>query len=348
VEPEPVPGVRIGELSRRTGVSAQLLRAWEQRYGLLQPARSAGGYRLYTEDDERRVRRMQAYLDRGVSAAEAARAALGADRAYTPQPGGEGLLGEAMALARSLDSFNEPAAQAVMDRLLADFTVESVLGQVILPYLHDLGERWARGQASVACEHFASNILRGRLAGLARGWGDGGGPAAVLACPPGEQHDLGLMAFGIVLHRNGWRVHYLGTDTPMGELAQVVRDVHPRLAVLAAVAAERYQPHAADLTRLAAAVPLSLAGAGASQALAAATGAQLMAGDPVAEAQRAQRRTALCRGGHGRQAPARDRGRSAWMAASRSASALISPPSSTAMPVRYSQKIKMTTPANAP
>ncbi|HEX2819780.1 MAG TPA: B12-binding domain-containing protein [Streptosporangiaceae bacterium] len=62
-----------------------------------------------------------------------------------------------------------PAA-AALDRLLADFTVESVLRQVILPYLRDLGERWARGQASVAHEHFASNVLRGRLGGLARGW----------------------------------------------------------------------------------------------------------------------------------------------------------------------------------
>jgi MerR family transcriptional regulator, light-induced transcriptional regulator len=69
MRPAPFPGFRIGELSRRTGVSAQLLRAWEHRYGLLQPTRSAGGYRLYTEADERRVRRMQAHLADGLSAA---------------------------------------------------------------------------------------------------------------------------------------------------------------------------------------------------------------------------------------------------------------------------------------
>ena len=133
--------------------------------------------------------------------------------ASVPAAGSQGLANGAAALARCLDAFDEPAAQAVLDRLLANFTVESVLGQAILPYLHDLGERWAHGHATVACEHFASNILRGRMAGLARRWGDGHGPTALLACPPEEQHDLGLMAFGIVLHRNGWRVHYLGTDT---------------------------------------------------------------------------------------------------------------------------------------
>jgi len=177
--------------------------------------------------------------------------------------------------------------RAVLDRLLADFTVESVLGQAILPYLYALGERWAHGQASVACEHFATNILRGRLAGLARRWGDGHGPAGLLACPPQEQHDLGLMAFGIVLHRSGWRVHYLGADTPMSELAQAVRDLRPGLAVLAAVTPQRYHRHAAELTRLAATLPVGLAGAGATPALTAAIGARMLAGDPVTEAQQA-------------------------------------------------------------
>jgi len=285
MRPAPQPGLRIGELSRRTGVSAQLLRAWEHRYGLLQPTRSAGGYRLYTEDDERRVRHMRAHLARGLSAAEAARAVLSADgTAASVRPGRGGLADWAAAMAGGLDAYDEPAAQAALDRLLAEFTVDSVLGQVILPYLRDLGERWARGQASVGCEHFASNILRGRLAGLARGWGDGHGPRAVLACPPGEQHDLGLMAFGIVLHRTGWRVHYLGADTPLADLEQAIREVRPGLTALAAVTAERYRPHTTELSRLAAITPLGLAGAGATHALAAATGTRLLPGDPVTEA----------------------------------------------------------------
>ena len=290
VFPQP-PGFWIGELSRRTGVSAQLLRTWERRYQLLQPTRSPRGYRLYTAADQQRVRRMQACLSQGLSAAEAARAALRADAADSMLSSGspsQGLAGGAAALAASLDAFNEPAAQAILDRLLADFTVESILGKVILPYLHDLGERWAAGQASVACEHFASNVLRGRLAGLARGWGEGQGRLAVLACPPGEQHDLGLMAFGIILHRNGWRVHYLGADTPLGELARVVHDLRPHLAVLAAVTAERYEPYIADFVSLSTSVSLCLAGAGATKAIAANAGATLMAGDPVTEALRAR------------------------------------------------------------
>ena len=78
------PLLRIGELSRRLGVSDHVLRAWENRYGLLQPVRSPGGFRLYSEADEWRIRRMQAYLADGLSAAEAARAALGSERVLTP------------------------------------------------------------------------------------------------------------------------------------------------------------------------------------------------------------------------------------------------------------------------
>ena len=77
VHQEPLTGVlRIGELSRRLGVSDHVLRAWERRYGLLHPVRSAGGFRLYSEADLRRVRRMQAHLAQGLSPAEAARAAI--------------------------------------------------------------------------------------------------------------------------------------------------------------------------------------------------------------------------------------------------------------------------------
>ena len=85
--PDGPPVLRIGELSRRLGVSDHVLRAWESRYGLLQPVRSAGGFRLYSAADALRVRRMQAHLAHGLSAAEAARAVLGEDSGAGADPG---------------------------------------------------------------------------------------------------------------------------------------------------------------------------------------------------------------------------------------------------------------------
>ena len=283
------PLLRIGELSRRLGVSGHVLRAWENRYGLLQPVRSPGGFRLYSEADEARIRRMQAYLADGLSAAEAARAAL--EGGTSPDPGrlaGPPAAAPARrqplaALRQALDAFDEPAAQAVLDRLLADLSLPAVLRDVVLPYLADLGERWQRGTASVAMEHFASNLIRGRLAGLARGWGSGHGPQALLACPPGELHDMALMVFGIVLNRNGWRIGYLGANTPVEELARAAGTSRPDLIVLAATVPENLEPLRPELASLARRVPLALAGATAQ--IASAAGARLMTGDPVTEAE---------------------------------------------------------------
>src|SRR5829696_8387999 len=114
------------------------------------------------------------------------------------------------------------------DRLFAAYTVEMVLREVILPYLHSLGERWEAGEVSVAHEHFASNLLRGRLLGLAQGWGQGRGPGAILACVPGEHHELGLLAFGVALHRRGWRITYLGTDSPIDAVADIAPSLAPK------------------------------------------------------------------------------------------------------------------------
>jgi DNA-binding transcriptional MerR regulator len=282
------PLVRIGELSRRLGVSDHVLRAWENRYGLLQPVRSEGGYRLYSAADESRIRRMIAHLADGLSAAEAARTVLREDSAagvddalpaeYTARE-------HFAALRQALDALDEPAAQAILDRLLSDFWLTSVLRDVLIPYLAELGERWEHGTVSVAQEHFASNVIHGRLAGLARGWGSGHGPRAVLACPPGELHDLALMVFGIVLNRRGWRIDYFGANTPLDELTRAVDATRPDLVVLAATLTESLRPLRAKLAALGRRAPLALAGAGATPRFAKAVGARLMAGDPVTEAE---------------------------------------------------------------
>lgn len=288
MEPSKPGGIRIGELSRRAGVSEHVLRAWESRYELLHPTRSAGGYRLYTAADENRVRRMKDLIAGGLSAAEAAGAVLAASSASSASSAGVtdmGVPADREALRHALDGFDEPAAQAALDRLLSRLSAPAVLREVVLPYLHDLGERWQQGTVSVAQEHFASNVLRGRLAGLALGWGAGAGPRAVLACPPGELHDIPLMVFGIALNRVGWRVTYLGSNTPLPELLQAVDLTRPELVVLAAVAPGRFEDVADGLAELAGRHALALAGAGATPALAARTGARLLSGDPVSEAE---------------------------------------------------------------
>ncbi|HZW43775.1 MAG TPA: MerR family transcriptional regulator [Dermatophilaceae bacterium] len=286
--------LRIGELSRRVGVSEHVLRAWESRYGLLSPARSNGGFRLYSEDDENRVRRMQAHLADGLAAAQAASAAIADDqpgsishraRAVIDAAPQADLAERATSLRQSLDEMDEPAAQAVLDRLFTDFTVETVFRDVLMPYLHELGARWAQGAVSVGQEHFASHVVRGRLTGLARGWGNGRGPQALLACPPDESHDLALLVFGIVLNRRGWRVRYLGASTPLPDMIRVTAQTRPSLVVLAATTPERFAAVLPELSTLAEMAPLVLAGAGATTELAQSVGARVLSGDPVTAAE---------------------------------------------------------------
>jgi methanogenic corrinoid protein MtbC1 len=149
--------------------------------------------------------------------------------------------------------------------------------------LRELGERWERGEASIAQEHFASAVLRGRLLGLARGWGLGVGPLAVLACLPGEQHDLGLIAFGLVLRARGWRIVYLGPDAPIDTVENACRQLQPRLVVLHAVTNEHVQDARAPLRALAGRHRVALGGAAATRAPVP-DSVQLLTGDLIAEA----------------------------------------------------------------
>jgi DNA-binding transcriptional MerR regulator len=237
---------RIGELARRTGTTADLLRVWERRYGLLRPERTPGGFRLYSEADARRVQRMRAALARGLAAAEAARFALG--EADEPPD-----------LLPALLRFDEEAAHSVLDDLFARLSVEAVLSDVLLPSLRAIGEGWERGEVTVAQEHFAANLVRGRLLALTRRWDQGIGPRALLACAPGDTHDLPLISFGLALHRRGWRVLFLGADTPLDVVVETAAEERPALVVLSSV---RPRPELADprLSEVAALAPLALAG----------------------------------------------------------------------------------------
>ena len=276
--------LRIGELSKRSGVSPELLRAWERRYGLLSPTRSRGGLRLYSLDDLERVRSMRRHIDGGLAAAEAAAlvshspVGRSAETAVVSPP-------EAQSeLAAALDAFDEPSAQAVIDRLLATTTLDAFLAEVVLPYLRELGERWERGEASVAQEHFASSLLRGRLLGLARGWGLGLGPLVLLGCLPGEQHELGLVAFGLASRARGWRIGYLGSDTPLDTVARTADSVRPDLVVLSTVSEERVRAVGSELSALAGRHRVAVGGAGAAGEATEETGVIALARDVVAEA----------------------------------------------------------------
>jgi DNA-binding transcriptional MerR regulator len=272
-------GHRIGEFARRVGVTPELLRAWEQRYGLLQPVRTSGGFRLYSEEDAERVARMRRALDEGLSAAEAARVAL----EPSPSPGRP--IEDARAgLLSAIESYDEAAVQAALDDGLAAFGLEPFVRDLILPTLSAVGREWEQGGIEISHEHFASNLIRGRLLALARLWGRGSGPLALLACAPGEQHDISLLAFGLVLRSHGWRILFLGADTPLETLQHTAKTTGPAVIVLVTFDTALVAAAGTALRRLARLAPLLLSGPGVSPTLTGQLRVRRLDGDLVAAA----------------------------------------------------------------
>jgi DNA-binding transcriptional MerR regulator len=284
---------RIGQLSSQLGISPELLRAWEQRYGLLRPQRSSGGFRLYSSEDEARVRRVLALKETGLATAEAIRLALAEERApdtraaQAPERPGAGRsvareLGRR--LASALETFDEAATHAAIDRAFATVGVDRAVQTVVLPALREMGKRWERGRVDVAQEHYATNMLQARLMALARGWDEGQGPRAVLACAPGELHVVGLLCLGLALRERGWRIFFLGADTPIAAVERAVLEAAPSLVALSAVLPERFLVHEEELRALSGRTALGIGGAGATPRVAERLGALAPQPDPVAAA----------------------------------------------------------------
>ncbi len=274
--------LRIGELARRAGIPATTLRAWERRYGIVSPARTEAGYRLYTAGDERRLRSMVDLITQGLAPAEAARQVLAAPAGgAVPSPGAADDF-ELMRqeLLERLRAFDEVAAHALIDRALAAYGPDNLVHELILPVLRRTGELWAEGDVSVGQEHFGTLLIRGRLLALGRGWGEGEGPSLMLACPPGERHDLPLVAFGLTMRRRGFRIAMLGADTPLDTLAETATRLGPQLVVVSVTSSPPAESLAAAGS-IATAPHVALGGAAASQSLADAIGAELLPGPMV-------------------------------------------------------------------
>jgi methanogenic corrinoid protein MtbC1 len=204
------PHLNIAAIARRTGVAPDTLRKWEQRYGVLQPARSSGGQRRYTETDVQRVEWLRDRIRDGWRIGEAARVLDDACSAALDEP--DELRD---ALIASIRSSEPQALSATLDQTFAVLPLEQALSDVVTPSLRWVGDAWHRGELSVAQEHAMTAKVRahlGKLLADARGGVHG---TAVLACAPGELHDIGLLMLAVMLRADGWRVEFLGADTPV-------------------------------------------------------------------------------------------------------------------------------------
>jgi MerR family transcriptional regulator, light-induced transcriptional regulator len=273
-------GLNIAALAQRTGVPPDTLRKWEQRYRILQPDRTAGGQRRYSERDVARVEWLRERLDEGYRIGEAA-TLLGTAGVEPARSGRDQLT----AMLDSLERGETSEIGLRLDQSFALLGVDETLDAVIRPLLRTVGERWAAGKLNVAEEHLVSEAVRSRLGHLLGDSGGGVRGVAVLACAPGERHELGLMMAAIALRRDGWKVVYLGADTPFEDAVALARRLSARIVGLSLAMREHAKALEQTLakTSLPEGVSLVLGGSGSSQSVAKRLGA-LYAGPELRDA----------------------------------------------------------------
>lgn len=253
-----------------TGLPVATLRAWERRYGVVEPGRSEAGYRIYDDRDLQRLTAMKALVAAGWSprlaaehlqspAAEldgTASAELDGDRdADSPlllQPGSAPL----DALCAAGAAHDALAAERALDETLALAPLDAVVDHWLMPALRLLGSGWQDGRVDVAGEHLVSAVVQRRLGAALDAAGRAtGAPRALVGLAHGSRHELGILAFAVVLRRAGLDVAYLGADVPPESWVAATRSHRPAVVVLAAPTRSDVVPVRETVAALAASCP---------------------------------------------------------------------------------------------
>jgi DNA-binding transcriptional MerR regulator/methylmalonyl-CoA mutase cobalamin-binding subunit len=234
----------IKAVSQATGLTAETLRAWERRYGIVAPRRDDSGRRVYTPEDVLRLKRLRDATRRGhpirrlAGLDDDALAAL-----LETSPGPRGATSYQELVERILDAAAryEPAAceqaLALACTLLSPTTL---VGEVLAPVLEQVGERWRRGELTIAQERLVSSAVRRYAGTVLQSFAQlSHGEPIVFATLPGERHELGLLLAALVCASRGHRVHYLGADLPPLEIARYAAEVAARIVALSLVSSDK-------------------------------------------------------------------------------------------------------------
>ena len=248
---------------RRTGLSADVLRAWEKRYQAVAPERSAGGQRLYSDEDVERLTLLHQVTTNGRNVSQVARLSLDQLRAMlvadagarsgapTSEPDHFDPLG---LLPRLLDATERLDGQE-LERLLRQGALQvgaaAAIERVIVPFLHEIGLRWHRNQMNPAHEHLATAVVQRTLHWVLDGASAADdAPRIVVASLPGERHEIGLQIVAAIASGEEWRVVFLGADLPVDTIADATRQAGARVLALSIVAAEAGTPVIANIAAL--------------------------------------------------------------------------------------------------
>jgi methanogenic corrinoid protein MtbC1 len=236
----------IKQASIRSGVSVPLIRAWERRYGVVSPQRTASGYRLYDDAAIATLVRVRELTESGWTASEASRAVLAGEVPLEPLPPLPQVPANAEAsYARQADlverfveaarDMDIAATGAALDEIFAQGSYEAIVDELLMPALVEIGRSWSEGRLDIAAEHAASAAVHRRLSALYEAAASVSDPLLVVGLPPGARHELGSLAFAVAVRRQGVGVLYLGPDVPVDSWVHVIRQNRARVAVVGVV-----------------------------------------------------------------------------------------------------------------
>lgn len=224
----------IRVVARRTGLTRDVLRAWEHRYGAVSPLRTPGGQRLYSDADIERLRLLRHAIEAGRRIGQLAdltrdelarlvqedeRASLhviDADRVARRQAAPERFLAQCLAAVHDMDALE---LDAVLCRAAASLEAMSLIDHVITPLMIEIGDLWWDDKLLPGHERMVTGVVRRTLDNLRRSVQQAEGLGLVVATPSGQHHEIGAMLAAAAAAAEGWRVTYLGANLPASSIA---------------------------------------------------------------------------------------------------------------------------------
>ena len=261
LELEPRHPIQV--VARRTGLSTDVIRIWERRYGAVTPQRSASSRRLYSDADIARLQLLQQATQSGRRISDVAglaeeelRNLIAADEkvvervATKTSPGTElSALAHIEACKDAIDEADPAALQRTLSRASVEYSVPDLFERVIIPLMKDIGHAWQEGSLRVSQEHMATAVVRSFLGNLVAGSNmAASGPELIVTTPRGQSHELGALMAAVVAASDGWKVVYLSPNMPANEIAAMVLKRQARVVVLG-ISYPADDPHLADELR---------------------------------------------------------------------------------------------------
>jgi len=230
---------RIHRVAKLTGLSKDVIRVWERRFGILKPIRGANRYRNYSDEDVALLRFLKEQLDAGGSIGELAKLGreelLGRARASAPRASFvdntfSRLLRE---LLSTLNPFDRVIFEKRLNGAVAVVPFEEALHGILLPLQEQVGQLWHDGHIDVAIEHYVTNQIQQKIFSAMNQLPVAEfGAKVVVACPPGEEHDIAALTVAYRCRVRGCRVYYLGANVPVASLANLCDKVEPDLTII--------------------------------------------------------------------------------------------------------------------